>query len=40
MDNIINMKNIIETAGGKTDNIGKIMVYLSDIKYRKWVNQE
>src|SRR5574341_1987642 len=36
----INMKNIIEAAGGKTENIGKITVYLSDIKYRKLVNQE
>ena len=36
----INMKNIVEAAGGTTDNIGKITVYLSDINYRKLVNQE
>ena len=36
----INMKNIIEAAGGKTENIGKITVYISDIKYRKLVNKE
>ena len=36
----INMKNIVEAAGGTTDNIGKITVYLSDIKYRELVNKE
>jgi enamine deaminase RidA (YjgF/YER057c/UK114 family) len=36
----VNMKNIIESAGGTTDNIGKVIVYLSDIKHRKLVNKE
>jgi enamine deaminase RidA (YjgF/YER057c/UK114 family) len=36
----INMKNIIESAGGTTDNIGKVIVYLSDIKHRRLVNRE
>ena len=36
----INMKNIIEAAGGKTENIGKITVFLTDIKYRNLVNRE
>src|SRR5215472_9555010 len=35
-----NMKNIIEAAGGKTENIGKVTVYLCDIKYRSLVNKE
>ena len=30
----------VEAAGGKTENIGKITVYLSDIKYRSLVNKE
>jgi enamine deaminase RidA (YjgF/YER057c/UK114 family) len=36
----LNMQNIIEAAGGNTDNIGKITVFLSDIKYRALVNKE
>ena len=36
----INMKNIIESAGGSTDNIGKVVVYLSNIKHRELVNAE
>jgi enamine deaminase RidA (YjgF/YER057c/UK114 family) len=36
----INMKNIIESAGGSTDNIGKVVVYLSNIKHRDLVNTE
>ena len=36
----INMKNIIEAAGGRTENIGKITIFLSDIKYRALVNKE
>jgi enamine deaminase RidA (YjgF/YER057c/UK114 family) len=34
------MKNIIEAAGGRTENIGKITIFLSDIKYRTLVNKE
>ncbi len=36
----INMKNIVESAGGSTENIGKAIVYLKDFKYRELVNQE
>jgi 2-iminobutanoate/2-iminopropanoate deaminase len=36
----LNMKNIIEAAGGRTDNIAKVIVYLKDFKHRELVNQE
>lgn len=36
----INMKNIIEAAGGTTDNIGKVIVYLKDFRHREFVNRE
>jgi enamine deaminase RidA (YjgF/YER057c/UK114 family) len=36
----INMKNIIEAAGGTTDSIAKVIVYLKDIKHRDIVNRE
>ena len=34
------MKNIIEAAGGTTDNIGKVIVYLKDFRHREFVNKE
>jgi enamine deaminase RidA (YjgF/YER057c/UK114 family) len=36
----INMKNIVESAGGAVENIGKVIVYLSNIKHRELVNME
>jgi 2-iminobutanoate/2-iminopropanoate deaminase len=36
----INMKNIIAAAGGTTDSIAKVIVYLKDIKHREIVNKE
>ena len=36
----INMKNIVEAAGGTTDNIGKVVVYLKDFQHRELVNKE
>ena len=36
----INMRNIIEAAGGTTDSIAKVIVYLKDIKHREIVNKE
>jgi 2-iminobutanoate/2-iminopropanoate deaminase len=36
----VNMKNIIEAAGGTTDDIAKVIVYLKDFKHRELVNQE
>jgi 2-iminobutanoate/2-iminopropanoate deaminase len=36
----INMKNIVEAAGGTTDNIGKITVYLKNFQHRELVNKE
>jgi len=36
----INMKEIIEAAGGTTDSIGKIVVYLKDFRHREFVNKE
>ena len=35
-----NMKNVMEAAGGTTDNIGKVIVYLKDFKHREIVNKE
>jgi 2-iminobutanoate/2-iminopropanoate deaminase len=35
-----NMKTIVEAAGGTTDNIGRIIVYLKDFKHRELVNRE
>ena len=35
-----NMKNVMEAAGGSTDNIGKITVYLRDFSHRSIVNKE
>lgn len=34
-----NMKSVIQAAGGTTDNIGKIIVYLKDIRDREVVNK-
>jgi 2-iminobutanoate/2-iminopropanoate deaminase len=34
------MKNIIEAAGGSTDSIAKVIVYLKDFKHRELVNKE
>jgi 2-iminobutanoate/2-iminopropanoate deaminase len=36
----INMKNIIESAGGTLKNVGKVTVYISDFKHRELVNRE
>lgn len=36
----INMKNIIEAAGGTPDHIAKVIVYLKDFKHRELVNKE
>ncbi len=36
----LNMKNIIEAAGGTTDSIAKVIVYLKDFKHRDLVNKE
>jgi len=36
----INMKNIIEAAGGSTDSIAKVIVYLKEFKHREIVNRE
>jgi enamine deaminase RidA (YjgF/YER057c/UK114 family) len=36
----INMRNIIEAAGGTTDSIAKVTVYLKDFKHRELVNNE
>jgi 2-iminobutanoate/2-iminopropanoate deaminase len=36
----INMKNIIEAAGGTTEDIAKVIVYLKDFKHRELVNRE
>ncbi len=36
----LNMKNIIEAAGGTTDSIAKVIVYLKDFKHRELVNKE
>jgi 2-iminobutanoate/2-iminopropanoate deaminase len=35
-----NMKNVMEAAGGTTDNIGKVTVYLKDFGHRELVNKE
>ena len=34
-----NMKNVVEAAGGTTDGIGKIVVYLRDFSHREIVNK-
>ena len=36
----VNMKKIVEAAGGTTDNIGKIIVYLKNFQHRELVNEE
>ena len=36
----LKMKRIFEAAGGTTDNIGKIVVYLKDFRHREFVNRE
>jgi 2-iminobutanoate/2-iminopropanoate deaminase len=36
----VNMRNIIEAAGGTTDSIAKVIVYLKDFKHRELVNAE
>lgn len=35
-----NMKQFMEAAGGTTDNIGKVTVYLKDFAHRELVNKE
>ena len=35
----LNMKNIIEAAGGTTDSIAKVIVYLKDFKHSDFVNK-
>ncbi len=34
------MKDVIEAAGGTTDNIRKVIVYLKNFQYRQLVNKE
>jgi enamine deaminase RidA (YjgF/YER057c/UK114 family) len=34
------MKDVVEAAGGTTDNIGKVIVYLKDFQHRELVNKE
>jgi enamine deaminase RidA (YjgF/YER057c/UK114 family) len=36
----VNLKNVVEAAGGSTDTIGKVVVYLKDFKHREIVNRE
>ncbi len=36
----INMKNIVEAAGGTLDSIGKVTVFLKDLEYRGILNKE
>lgn len=35
----INMKTIIESAGGTLDNIGKLTIYITDFAHRELVNR-
>jgi len=35
----VNMKNIVEAAGGSVDGIGKIVFYLKDFSHREIVNK-
>lgn len=36
----LNMRRIIEAAGGTTDDIARVTVYLKDLQYRELVNKE
>ncbi len=36
----VNMKHIIESAGGTLDGIGKVVVYLKDFSHRQFVNEQ
>ena len=35
----VNMKTIVEAAGGSLDTVGKVTVYLKDMKYREILNK-
>ncbi len=35
-----NLRNVMEAAGGSTDNIGKVTVYLKDFSHRALINKE
>ena len=35
-----NLRNVMEAAGGSTDNVGKVIVYLKDFSHRALVNKE
>ena len=35
-----NLRNVMEAAGGSTDNVGKVTVYLKDFSHRALVNKE
>ncbi len=35
-----NLRRVLEAAGGTTDDIAKLTVFLSDLSHRQWVNRE
>ncbi len=35
-----NLRNVMEAAGGNTENVGKVIVYLKDFSHRALVNKE
>ena len=35
-----NLRNVMEAAGGSTDNIGKVIFYLRDFSHRALINKE
>ncbi|HTE84919.1 MAG TPA: RidA family protein [Dehalococcoidia bacterium] len=35
----VNMKAVVEAAGGTLDGIGKVTVYLKDFSHRRYVNE-
>ena len=35
-----NLRNVMEAAGGSTDNVGKVIFYLKDFSHRALVNNE
>lgn len=35
-----NLRNVMEAAGGSTDNIGKVIFYLKDFRHRALINKE
>jgi enamine deaminase RidA (YjgF/YER057c/UK114 family) len=35
-----NVRRVVKAAGGTTDDIAKMTVFLKDMKYREYVNQE